>query len=397
MVLTRITSSTLAVTVAQFLKSDVGIALLVTLAWKVVMLLVGYFLDAHLNNTAPSLLHHTVGWDSNWYMIIVADHYLTNMASAAFYPLFPLLVEGVRLASFSSLDVLIAGQIVTTFSVWFLILGLLKIGGYFFKQERSFWLVALVLCAPAAFFMHVFYSEALFMAISLWAYIFALRHQWLYMGILLGILTLTRLPALLVVGLCGLEFMRAYEWNIRKVFNKNLLYFLLAPLGFAAYGTYLAVTRGDFFGMFHAYQATGDWSYQVFDSNFIKTILRVSYEVFRALIGERPLDLDIFINHFLPLLSLLILGSCSLYLILKKQGKFIPLGIFGLVSIVMFTLNSNVVSVHRYIFPCLTVYIGLILLTKGKYQHVALLFICTAGLILQFLLLALFVSNTFVG
>ena len=36
--------------------------------------------------------------------------------------------------------------------------------------------------APAAFFLHSFYSEAVFCALGFWAYLFALRRQWLWMG-----------------------------------------------------------------------------------------------------------------------------------------------------------------------------------------------------------------------
>jgi len=382
--------------VRNFFKTDFGIALIITVVWKIVMLLIGYLIDSSMHG-ATNIISHTAGWDSGWYMTVINGRYLTNAASAAFYPLFPLLVSTVHFLSFNTIDILTAGQIVNTISVWFVIAALLALGRNFFGDKNRFWLVALVLCAPAAFFMHVFYSEALFMALSFWAYIFALRRNWLYMGILLAVLTSVRLPSILIIGLCGLEFMRAYDWNIKKIFNKKILYFLLAPIGFIAYGLYLLKTRGDFWAMFHAYQATTDWVYQVFDVNIIKTILRVIYQILRACLGLRPFNNDILINHILPIISLFILGISSLYLLIKQKGKSIPLGIFGLASIIMFTLNSNVVSAHRYILPCLTIYIALIYLTKGKYQQIILTCLCTAGAITQLLLFNLFILNIFAG
>ena len=343
----------------RFLRSDFGIALAITIVWKIFMLLVGYLFDTQ---NGSNLLHHTLNWDGNWYHMIVTDCYITNDPSAVFYPLFPLLVGAIHHASFGIIDILVAGQVINTISAFFLIAALLKIGRVFLSGKRG-WLIALVLTAPTAFFLHVFYSEALFMALGFWAYIFALRRHWLYVGILLGLLTAVRLPALLFVGLCGLEFMRAYGWKFKKIFNKQLLCFLLAPIGFVAYGIYLFITRADFLGMFRAYQSTSDWVYQVFDINFIKTILRATYEVFRASIGQRPFDTDIIINHLLPVIALFVLAISSLYLLLqwRKNDKYIPLSIFGLASIVMFALNSNVVSVHRYILPCLTIYIALLI------------------------------------
>jgi Gpi18-like mannosyltransferase len=382
--------------IRKFFKTDFGIALVATVVWKITMLLIGYLIDSSMHG-ATSIISHTAGWDSGWYMTVIRDHYLTNAASAAFYPLFPLLVSIVHFLSFNSIDILTAGQIVNSISVWFVIAALLTLGRNFFGDKNRFWLVALVLCAPAAFFMHVFYSEAIFMAIGFWAYIFALRRNWLYMGILLAILTSARLPSILIIGLCGLEYMRAYDWNMKKIFNKEILYFMLAPIGSVAYGLYLLKTRGDFWAMFHAYQATTDWVYQVFDVNIVKTILKVIYQILRACLGLRPFDNDLLINHILPIISLFILGVSSLYLLIKQKGKSIPLGIFGLAAIVMFTLNSNVVSAHRYILPCLTIYIALIYSTKGKYQQTILACLCLAGIITQLFLFSLFISNIFAG
>jgi len=386
----------LSIAVLCFLKTDFGIALVITIIWKFVMLGIGYFVDNAVN-TNVTFLNHTVGWDSNWYINIVHDHYTTNGPSAVFYPLFPLLVGLVQLISFTVFDPIMSAQVINTIAVWLTLTALFKIGKILLDKNKSFWLIALVLSAPAAFFMHLFYSEALFMALGFWAYLFALRHRWLYMGITLAILTATRLPAVLFIALCLLEFMRAYDWKIQHILNKKLLYFLIAPLGFIFYGIYLLIIRGDFFAMFHAYKLTSDWSYQVLDPNILKTIGSITFEVGRATIGLRPFDNDITINHLIPLIALVILGACSLYLIIKKRGLFLPIGIAGLISIVMFTLNSNIVSAHRYILPCLSIYFAIVLFTKVKYQSVILICVCAAGFAVQVLLFALFVSHVFVG
>ena len=380
----------------NFFKTDFGTALIITILWKILMLVIGYLIDRSVNG-AVSIIHHTAGWDSGWYMTVINDHYLTNAASAAFYPLFPLLVGIVHYLSLNTIDILTAGQIINTISAWFLISALIILGRELLDDKKKFWLVALVLSMPAAFFLHIFYSEALFMALGLWAYIFALRRNWLATGILLTILTASRLPAILLVGLCGLEFMRAYNWNIKRILNKNLYYFLLAPLGFIAYGTYLLIVRGDFIAMFSAYHATNDWTYQIFDINFLKTIAKASYQIFRALLGLRNFDNDVIFNHLLPLASIAFLAAGSVYLIFKQKGKYIPLGIYGLISIIMFTLNSNVVSAHRYILPCLTVYVALAIFIKGKYQQFYLTGICLAGVIIQFWIFYQFISKIFVG
>lgn len=99
-------------------------------------------------------------------------------------------------------------------------------------------------------------------------------------GVILALLTAARLPSLLIIGLCALEYLRSYGWSIKKAFNKHLLWFLLAPLGFIAYALYLYILHGNALGMFSAYDATTDWAYQVFNPNIIETIARAGIKQF---------------------------------------------------------------------------------------------------------------------
>lgn len=380
-----------------FLRSDFGIALLITVAWKVLLTTLGFVIDS-VNGGATSLIDHTMRWDAGWYVTILNGHYADNLASAAFYPLFPLFVGTVHVLSFGLFDYAVSGQILNTVAVWFGLTALIKLGRQLVGENNKFWLVALLLSAPAAFFMHVFYSEALFIALSFWAYYFALKRRWFGVGILLALLTATRLPSVLIVALCGLEFMRAYDWNIKKIFNKNLLLFLLVPFGFIAFSVYLHFTQNDFLGMFHAYQATTDWVYQVFNPNIIETIAKSAYQIVRAIAGLRPFDNELFINIALPLWSLFILGISSLYLILKHRKNLLPLGITGLLAIIMFTLNSNIVSAHRYVLPMLAVYIATVLFVgKFKLRTWILVLICSIGVIIQLSLFMFFIRTLFAG
>jgi len=381
--------------VKNFIKTDFGVALLITLAWKILLLTIGYFID--ISNGGGNILDHTLNWDAGWYAIIIDDHYQTVPVSAVFYPLFPLLVSTLHFISFELISIPLSGQIINTVSVWLALVALLKISKELLGSSNKYWLVALFLSAPAAFFLHAFYSEAVFVALAFLAYLFALRRNWLGVGILLAILTSSRLPAILIIGLCGLEYLRSYSWNIKKALNKNILYFLLAPIGFIAYAIYLYVTQQNAFAMFTAYSLENDWGYQIFNPNIVETIARGGYQIARAAASLRPFDNDLIIGNLFPFISLLVLGLASLYLIFRAKNKFLPLGIIGLLSIVMFTLNNNLVSVHRYVLPCLTIYIAFVLFAKGKFKKPVLIAVCAAGLIAQFYLYWLFVSVVFAG
>jgi len=379
----------------SFIKTDFGIALLITLLWKILLLTVGYLIDAS-NGSALSLIDHTVRWDSGWYLSIVEGHYTNITASAAFYPLFPFLVYVVHFISFGIVDYPVTAQFINTIAVWFALTAAIKLGRTILGQKSRFWIAVLLLSAPAAFFMHTFYSEAIFVALSFWAYYFALKKNWMGVGILLAILTSSRLPSILIVALCGLEYLRSYDWNIKKALNKKILWFLLAPLGFIAFSIYLGFAQHDFLGMLHAYKATHDWDYQVFNPNIFETICVAAFQLARGAVGIRPVNAEFVTNALLPALSLLFLGLGSLYLALKHRQKYLPLAIVGILSIIMFTINSNVVSVHRYVLPSLTIYVATLLFFTKK-RRIYLYVACFLGVLAQVLLYSNFVQNVFAG
>ena len=379
--------------IKSYLKTDFGIALLVTLGWQTLIAIIGIFITV-ITKQNLDLLSHTNHWDAGWYTIVANGGYATNAASPAFYPLFPLVVNTVRLVTFNSISLLEAGQIVNFISVWFVIAALLKIGRILLNNDDRKYLIVILLAFPTAYFMHVFYSEALFMALGFWAYYLSLRSKWLNVGILLAIITAARLPGIIFVGLCLLEFARQYDWNIKNILNKNLLYFLLAPFGFIAYALSLQIIRGDILAMFHAYHATNDWTYQVFNINFFSTILTAFYRTSLVVFGLIKFNKDTLVNLVLPFISLVILGISSVYLIFQKNDIYKPLGLIGIPSIILFTLNSNVVSIHRYVLPCLSIYVAAVLFFKNK----KLLFIlCAFGIVVQMYLYILFISNVFSG
>ncbi|WP_155772268.1 hypothetical protein [Mycobacterium asiaticum] len=375
--------------------SDVAVGLAIAVLWQVLMTILG----AVLSPDRAALLDHTMLWDAQWYSNILHEHYQINPASAAFYPLFPLIVGALSVLTFHVIPNAALGLFVNTVALGFAIAALLSISREFEIRKFRYATVALFLAAPAAVFMHLFYTEAVFVALGFWAYAFALRRRWAFMAITLAFLTATRLPALLFVGLCGLEYLRAYDWSIKKAANRNAAYFLLAPIGFVLYGTYLWTVRGNFLGMFSAYQSTKAWGYLNFEPNFAYSIFRSARETVRAVSGQRPIDNDIVVNYSIPLLCLALLLSCSLYLLRVYRGKGVPLGIFGLCSLVFFTINSSFVAVHRYALPCLGIYVALALICGDVRRGRAL--VLGAGIAMLFaqtvIIHLLFVTRDFAG
>ena len=378
----------------RFFQSAPGITVLLAVAWQLAFTIIGISISPD-----ASTLAHMTHWDAGWYLHIIATGYAESgsPAAPAFYPLFPLLVSAIHTLSFGLFSVELSALILNTFALWMALLALIHILR-FHGVSRSGKVLALsaFLCFPSAFFMHAFYGEALFVAIAFWAYAFALQRKWWAMALLLAILTASRLPSLLFVGLCSLEYLKSYQWNLQKAFNKQAGWFVLAPLGFIFYGLYLQLVRGDFLAMFHAYGATDDWLYQKFNPNILGTLYQSCQQVFASIIGG-SFNYEIFINYALPLASLFAIALSSVYVWYRLKKEGIPLLVFGLVSIVFYTLNSNVVSVHRYALACIVIYVAVALFAKHQLNKVLLALLCLASLAVQFFLYTKFVQSIFAG
>jgi hypothetical protein len=390
-----------------FFRSDYGIAFTLAVAWQLIMTIFGIVVDNSFESFrnpdrsyGESLLSHMNQWDAGWYQGIIETPYSSSVSPAqpAFYPLFPLLVTIVKFLSFGSLGNLDAGLLLNTIALGFILVALMRIVRQFTPRPQApYFAVALFLAAPAAFFLHTFYSEAVFIAIGAWAYLFALQRKWMWVGIALAVLTAARLPSVLFIALCGLEFLRAYGWKIKAAFNKNLFWFFLAPIGFLLYGLYLHISRGDFLAMFHAYGSTLDWTYHVFNPNIFQTIGR-SIKVVLLSFGDASFDTGVVVNHLLPVVSIGAIFLLSIYAIFRFKGRGIPLGIFGLLSIIMFALNNNIVSVHRYALCSLVIFVmAAIIVSSAKRFRLLGYILIYASVLTQAYLYILFVCGHFAG
>jgi len=378
----------------SFFKTDFGTALILAVCWQLIMTLIGFIAASH-----QGFFGHMDQWDAGWYKHIIEYGYALqgNPAAPAFYPLFPLIINILSTLTFHVFDVRLLVLVINTLALWFILVALMRIVAKFSTSKAAQRIAVLAfLSFPSAFFLHVFYGESLFIAIAFWAYLSALNKKWWLVGILLGILTAARLPSLLFIGLCILEYIRSYDWNIKKALNKNILWFLIAPVGFISYGFYLLAVRGDFLAMFHAYSATNDWTYQVFNLNIFATLYNTVAKIIQSATSLHP-TYEVFINYALPLACVLVLIISSVYILVKLGSKAIPLFVFGILAIVMFTLNSNVVSVHRYILGCLPIFIAVTLLGRQKLQRYLIITACLLSVLIQLFIYIKFANGIFAG
>jgi hypothetical protein len=391
------------------LTGDYGKAFLLVLAWQAYLTVLGRALEPLLPvfegtpptmKNAPTLLSHTFRWDSvDFEGIMRGTIYIEQPQSPAFYPLFPLVVWLVQNLFLNKVGFLVVGLLVNTVSTWLGVTALLKITRHHLAGERAAWLVvAAFLTAPSAYFLHGFYSEAVFVALAFWAYLFALRRQWVWMGLCLMPITAVRVTAVLFVGLCFLEFWKSKGWRLRGLLSWHLLWFPAAATGFLGYALYLKLLVGDPLAMFHAYKAGPGWAYHKFSPNIISTLYGQVVHVWGVVTGKVPLDLWVMVSFIIPMAGLVLLLITSAYVLHALRAEGVVLASFGLASFVLFTLNSNVVSVHRYLLPCVVIYIGLVLAAQRRQAFKPVFYgVMYVGVAIQTLLFMLFVSGNWSG
>ena len=386
-------------------RSDLGKSLLIAISWQLIIticsLIIVAVLAPHVTPTAPFspptgyLLDYTTHWDGVWYLGIMNGSYLEPLnSSPVFYPLFPTIVWGLGQITFGLLDPTIIALLFNTICLTVAIFCLKKISEKVIPKVNSWIAPALFLLTPAAIFINLFYVEALLCALGFLAYYLALKRMWLLCCIVLAFATSAKLAGLLFAGLCALEFISAHEWKIKKIFSDpKILLFALAPVGFISYSIYLHFVHGDALAMFHD---IAPWEYNRLNLNFIHTLYVSFRHTVNGVFFGGGFDYITFVSFLLPMVAIGLTIAASIYSFIKLKN--IPLGIFGLVAVVLFTLNDNIVSVHRYLLPVFVIYLALAhLFTSSKRLQPLLVVVLYLSILIQMLVLTLFVVNIFAG
>lgn len=364
------------------------ILMIATLFWAISLIFLGRFSSNVFSQIAqppifktlviPKLLSFSFNWDSGWYYAIASNGYGKAITPVyAFFPLFPLLVNLIHKLG---INIVLSSFILNTTATFFALLGLYKLSAEFLNKKQSLLVVLLFMAFPMSFFMFAFYTEALFCALSFWAIYFARKQNWALASVLAMFCGATRLVGLILLVLIALEYLRAKQYNIKNI-DKNVLWLMLIPLGLAAFMTYSYIQTGNYLAMFEAYKI-GEWTYQKFQPNFILTILRQTSTVWHS--GDFLV--------FIPLVSWLVFLSITIL-----AAKKLPLSYtaYALISLLFFVLNSNVVSVNRYVLPLFSVYIAFVMLLKNKSELIQLAIIFMA--IAQGVFLAMFANGFWIG
>lgn len=177
-------------------------------------------------------------WDSGWYLNIAENGYRGEQA-AAFFPLYPLTVRAVAVVTRSPV---VAGVLVSLAAAAIAAVLLAQLARPLLGERATRDAVLYFALFPLAFVFTAVYSDGLFIALSIGAFLAGVRRRALLAGVLAALAVATRSLGLALVPSLFL-LLRPRSRDPRELARPLPL--LLAPLPIVAFAVYLDRQLGD--------------------------------------------------------------------------------------------------------------------------------------------------------
>ncbi len=202
------------------------------------------------------ILRSLTSWDAMYYLGIVRDGYhayalADGYYDTAFLPLFPFVVRVLSLPwpQYAGLVAVLVSN-----GAFLVALGLLaKLGTPYLGRRRANLAASLLAIYPFASAFAMAYTESLFLALILGAFLAAERRNRPLTGVLLALSCLARFQGLVLIVPLAIIFLRQDGWRPKA----SLLWLLLGPLASLGFLTYINTLTGSPTAYLDAQQAWG--------------------------------------------------------------------------------------------------------------------------------------------
>ena len=313
-------------------------------------------------------------WDGGYYYQIATRGYWF-FADYAFFPLYPFLAKFLNVI-FSNL--LFTGLAVSNISFLLFLTIFYKFLKEKYSKNIAINSVITFLCFPTTFFAVAYYSEGLFLLLTVLVFFFLNQKKILQAALAIIFASLTRSIGMALIFSLVYNYFSSISFTIKNV-SKKVLYLLPSTLGAALYITYLFYKLNNPFG-FISVQTL--WLRNINDP--ISTIIGNVWIIFTN--PNAPFDQYTDLLITLIFLSLLIFG-------VRKISS--SLWIFSMLVILIPASTGTLTSMPRYVLASLGVFVILgQLLEEKPYLKVP---IWMASLFLQAILATKFVNGYWVA
>ena len=340
---------------------------LIALIWRLSLLAVAMSAPAFLTFQpsypyAVSLLAQPLpAWISTWagfdgvhYLTIIEKGYVGTGLIQAFFPVFPFLI---KILSLITQQPIVTGLIFNLFCTWLALWLAWRLLRLDFSAQSSWFGILALIFFPTSFFLGAFYSETLFLVLSLGALLaIRLQKKWLA-SILIAVASATRITGIFLLLVMIWEWGAAEQWQyqkLKKTITTQIWYWLVGSLGLVCYMGYLWQTFGDPLFFLHVQQEFGAGR-----SESIVLYPQVAWRYLKMLVTVTPIDWKYFsiVNEFIA-------GVLPIIALIKIWRLIRPSYLaYGLASFLLPTLTGTFSSMPRYILVIWPIFCSLALLS----------------------------------
>src|SRR5579863_2847430 len=216
--------------------SDRSVAAMVIVIKVMVLLFGALAFQVHNGErvrTLTQLLTIWNRWDGGQYQMIAQKGYAAagdQRLALAFFPLYPWLT---RMTAVVVRDVMLSAFLVSTIASVALGVTIARLFAIDYSRHLARRAVWFMFIFPTSYFLHIGYSESLFLALLVTSFLAARRERWCQAGLLGALAALARPNGILLLPALGADALWEL-WKTRR-FNWRWLWIGLVPMGFAVY------------------------------------------------------------------------------------------------------------------------------------------------------------------
>ena len=305
----------------------------------------------------------------------IAEHGYVDKFSQVFFPLYPLLIRwlGDLINHY-----LLAGLIVSHVSLIIALFLLIKLCTYLkISYPVIILLLILYLLFPTSYYFGSIYTESLYLMFSIAAFYFVYQKKWWLSGISGLLACLTRIsgiflfPSLAILWYQHRKSQPGFKYT--KLFNLNLIWLLMIPLGLGIYMYYLNQQLHDPLYFIHAQPYFSAHR----EIGNLTIWPQVVWRYFKMTITV-PWNTPTFYTLFIEFITGTVFAFLSI-LAWKKLGS--ALGLYTLANYLLPTLTGSFSSVPRYVLILFPAFIVLAMY-MSKYRWLKIIYFTISPLLL---------------
>lgn len=329
--------------------------------------------QSDLKPLASRYLWTWAAFDGAHYLRIAKTGY-NDAFTQVFFPGYPLLISLLN-SIFN--NYLLSGLLIANLSFIVFLLALYSLLLRNWPEKLVKKTLKIYLFFPTTFFFNSFYTESLFMALTILFFNFLEQKYWLKASMVALLASLTR-----VVGIfLGLALLT--EWLIKKGSRsaKGVIYFVISILGFLSYLLFLKVNFNNPWLFIRSLSLWEKNKFILFPQTFWRylkmlTIVNLSWDKYYLIVLElimACLFLYLLIISFRKIKRSYFVFSCGCFLLPLSTGTFSSLPRYVLTLFPLFIIMAELLHKNKnlnliyWCFSCLMLTINVFLFVSGKF------------------------------